>query len=1006
MTERPVIPRTPDLPVALDWSALRAEGLARIQALSGKVWTDHNSHDPGITTLEILAYALTDLAYRSSFPVADLLTRPDGRIDDPALSGLQPAHEVLTTAPRTVADYRRLLMRLDGVRNAWAIPLDPGPAEVAIFADCLDDALSFNPANSANLPNHPVPLTGLWNVRVDLETDDRLGVMNQTALVHRVLSGPLKGVVLRLDCLAAPFQEGRVDPTPDLVSHVVSQVTAMPLGFTARLALSLNSGPPLDLHPWLIRVILDRPRFDRPPVTIDLAMIEAVLAGTTPDDIVPRYWEKQQRRAQALARVTAALHAHRGLCEDFLSIGTIDSFAVGICADVELHPDADLEAVQAAVFHAIEHYLAPPVRYRTLDEMLDMGVPVDRIFNGPHIDFTLRHAGAPLFTKPGFVTDAELAATELRRAVHTSDIVNLIMEIPGVAAIRNVLLRGYDRNGVADDTSQPWSLSVPPEQQPGLNIEASKILFHRSGIPFRAQPTEFERTLADLHAADRREVYVPPDQVLPQPVGRWRSLDAFHSVQHDFPETYRIGAAGIARSEGVPRIAQAQQFKGYLTFFDQILADYLGQLGGLRQLYGLDPALTRSWFSPALSGMAGSTGDFETEFLTDPAAYADSLTRARLTETEEQFQDRRNRVLDHLIARFAERFADYALMQFRLSGDRLKTGAELIADKIGFLRAYPKLSRERGHGANIRPEAGQPVWNTDNISGLERRAGRLTGIDQPRRTNLHCASHFAALFSVEPEAATFRIVIIGPANIQLFASDEVFPDAAAAMTAAQAAYDVLRAAGGIIIGARQGTAQFELTILSDAQSLTHRPAFDTQAEATLAARAIIDRYDSLLHAGPCNSEGMHLIEHILLRPRAPDHALMPVCLPQDCDFCGEQDPYSFRVSVVLPYWPERFRDLNFRTHAERTLREEAPAHVQVRVCWVGQQQMAALDRAHRIWLQALRTGRAATIRQPAADLIAVLDRLTTVYPAATLHDCDLGEAETPVRLGATALGLF
>jgi len=29
-------------------------------------WTTHNTHDPGITVLELLAYALTDLQYRSS----------------------------------------------------------------------------------------------------------------------------------------------------------------------------------------------------------------------------------------------------------------------------------------------------------------------------------------------------------------------------------------------------------------------------------------------------------------------------------------------------------------------------------------------------------------------------------------------------------------------------------------------------------------------------------------------------------------------------------------------------------------------------------------------------------------------------------------------------------------------------------------------------------------------------------------------------------------------------
>ena len=52
---------------AEDYRLLRAQGMDYIQCLSSKVWTDHNLHDPGITTLEVLCYALTDLAYRTAF---------------------------------------------------------------------------------------------------------------------------------------------------------------------------------------------------------------------------------------------------------------------------------------------------------------------------------------------------------------------------------------------------------------------------------------------------------------------------------------------------------------------------------------------------------------------------------------------------------------------------------------------------------------------------------------------------------------------------------------------------------------------------------------------------------------------------------------------------------------------------------------------------------------------------------------------------------------------------
>jgi hypothetical protein len=47
------------------WQSL-ASGLAREIARVDPDWTEHNTHDPGMTVLELLAYALTDLQYRST----------------------------------------------------------------------------------------------------------------------------------------------------------------------------------------------------------------------------------------------------------------------------------------------------------------------------------------------------------------------------------------------------------------------------------------------------------------------------------------------------------------------------------------------------------------------------------------------------------------------------------------------------------------------------------------------------------------------------------------------------------------------------------------------------------------------------------------------------------------------------------------------------------------------------------------------------------------------------
>lgn len=88
---------------APDFDTLRARGIALAQARSGGIWTDFNLHDPGVTLLEQFAFALTELGYRADFPVADLLTGPDGRLDLPRL-GLAAPEAALGCRPVTPAD--------------------------------------------------------------------------------------------------------------------------------------------------------------------------------------------------------------------------------------------------------------------------------------------------------------------------------------------------------------------------------------------------------------------------------------------------------------------------------------------------------------------------------------------------------------------------------------------------------------------------------------------------------------------------------------------------------------------------------------------------------------------------------------------------------------------------------------------------------------------------------------------------------------------------------------
>ena len=128
------------------------------------------------------------------------------------------------------------------------------------------------------------------------------------------------------------------------------------------------------------------------------------------------------------------LHEHRNLCEDFMKVTTIDDEEIAFCFDVDVSPGSDIEKVQAEIFYAIENYLNPVVNFYSLSELLEKKIPADEIFSGP----ILQH---------GFIDTAQLEQTNLTTVIHASDIINLLMDIEGVQAIRNFQMTKYDAAG-------------------------------------------------------------------------------------------------------------------------------------------------------------------------------------------------------------------------------------------------------------------------------------------------------------------------------------------------------------------------------------------------------------------------------------------------------------------------------------------------------------------------------------------------------------------------------
>ncbi|NHB91603.1 hypothetical protein [Photorhabdus cinerea] len=98
----------------ITFDALLAQAKTVIEQQSGQCWSNTSENDPGITLLEACCYGASDLAYRHTLPLRDLLTpRPEEQtLGDGIFPQEFGPQQTLTCGPITAEDYRRALLDL------------------------------------------------------------------------------------------------------------------------------------------------------------------------------------------------------------------------------------------------------------------------------------------------------------------------------------------------------------------------------------------------------------------------------------------------------------------------------------------------------------------------------------------------------------------------------------------------------------------------------------------------------------------------------------------------------------------------------------------------------------------------------------------------------------------------------------------------------------------------------------------------------------------------------
>lgn len=400
--------------------------------------------------------------------------------------------------------------------------------------------------------------------------------------------------------------------------------------------------------------------------------------------------------AEALvARVLASYGAHRALCEDVQSCHVLRHIPARVQAEVHLDDRADPDEVLAQLLFMLGLNLAPEPRRTSLAQQHAAGLTTSEIFLGP---LMLR----------GFIADDQL--TPLSRQVVVESLLEVMAEVRGVLSVEAMAVRVGDdprayRRGETIDLAEGSILRL----QTGGRDRFDTLRLYRGGVRCTPDPHRVRRRLDKKWAVQRqthalwteyRDYYRPP-------AGRPIDLQAYSSIQDQFPAVYGIGPYGLPQQASAPRRAQARQLKGYLMAFDQLMADFFSQLAFVRDLFSVETGGDRTYACQSLRAIVPDAAA-----LVD-ADYVEQLQA--LIAARDPVLERQSAVLDLLLSLYAALpgWPGAALHEGRA---RAHHGAALLKAKRALLARMVPATRDRGRGVDYhRSGAGRPM------AGLEIR---------------------------------------------------------------------------------------------------------------------------------------------------------------------------------------------------------------------------------------------------------------------------------------------
>jgi len=652
--------------IALDFTRLRDEALKLIQAMSGDIWTDYNLHDPGVTTLEVLCYGLTELGYRTQL-LYDALGSDELMSEHFIEEFFFKAEDILTSPPVTKLDFENFIEeKHPQVLKAWF-------SEYPVFA-------------SGNV------VEGGYEIAVLLKRDAKYGNLNTD-----VIQVPFPEANTSLEVIFFDrdnrrlnwktiskiagckwdrknsdnfFVFGEANCQVPLILDVIYQ------NRTQAKSIRVNS-----------RVTLSHSRQGRDGDTTMESYKDSItkkLESSEFRDAIKHTLEKEQRKTDILKDIKRTLLPYRNLCEDFIVLRVVNEQAVKLDAEIILNDDAP--------------------QFSTM---------LHRIYD--HLDnFLLR-----------LVTQSKQESVDKKNVLYGSNLIEEMVKVKGVEAARILTLNLYIDGVPTISLKEAAAFECINLQR--YSYYVPKISREKSHITFKSAKAGEEAIEVDARRESHSyEPFSIGDEFESIPLEKRRdvkdeksffdSLEDYRSIQHDFPQNYNLNEDLL--NERLPEFlaTRTKQFKTYLIFFERVMIDYLHKLHHIMEL--LSVKQKSEAVANELERLKKYLPEIDHLTLVDENVWREIDSSASDIGSKLKQQ---NKILDHLLARFASTYTP--LMQ---GADEVENLRKTLTVKSSILKEIPVITRERGMGLPVNLEG--DLWDSNLISGFQKRVYRLLGI--------------------------------------------------------------------------------------------------------------------------------------------------------------------------------------------------------------------------------------------------------------------------------------